>query len=178
LGHAIVGILMGQKLKGFKLYSNANGATISIVNKHGLRTTLTQLSGYPAPVFFGVLGITAVFFQNEQTALMAILVSSIFMVLFIRNFFGLVPLALIIGLSLAGIYYSNQLAQTFIVLFLSYLLLARGVISIVQLWKFLPEGSDVHDLSLRVGFKERFWVIIIILLSFIYSFLPFLLFII
>lgn len=176
LGHAIIGILMGQKLKGFKLYSNTNGATITITNKHGLRTTLTQLSGYPAPIIFGVLGIISSYFNNEEVALWAMIIAASFMILFIRNAFGLIPLVMVIGLSLLGIYYSNQITQTFIILFISWLLLFRGTISIVQLWRFLPEGSDVHDLSIRVGFKERFWIIIIIILCFIYNYVLFLLF--
>ena len=161
-GHAFVGIFLGQKLHGFKLRLNTSGETVTMSSGYGLRAICTQLAGYPAPVILGVLtlyygyqgyGVSTVWFYVITSAMMAF---------FIRNLFGFIPLVIVAGISGLALWadtYGIQGSFIFTVL-VGTMLVASGLRSFIDLFKYLPEGSDVWMLKDRTYIGQRFWVVI------------------
>ena len=55
-GHAIVGVLVGRKLRGIRLHSDTSGLTVSRGKPAGPGMVATLLAGYPAPAVVGLAG--------------------------------------------------------------------------------------------------------------------------
>lgn len=172
-GHALVGILLGQKLHGFKLRFNTSGETVTLSSGYGLRGIVTQLAGYPAPVVLGVLTLYYSY-HNASVVLAWIYLSiSVFMAFFIRNFFGFIPIFIVGGLAGLSIYleqYSMPSSFTFSTV-VGTMLVISGVKSFIDLFKFLPEGSDVWMLKDRTYLSQRFWVVLMLVCSLVFIFI-------
>lgn len=170
LGHAAVGILLGKKLKGFKLYANTGGLTITMSNGYGVRGMLTSLAGYPSPIVFSTtMFLMAVLGYASQT-MYIIAGVAVYMFLFARNLFAIVPLGLLFALAILGIN-TNEDVAVVIIGGLSTILMIKGIKSLINLYKYLPQGSDATMLSQTVGGKERVWVVIMGILAVINSLL-------
>jgi hypothetical protein len=164
LGHATVGVLLGKKLKGFKLYANTSGMTITMSNGYGIRGMLTSLAGYPSPIVFSttMLMMAVLGYQTQTMYILAGV--SVYMFLFARNLFAIVPLATLFGLAILGINTGSSVSLLVIGV-LSSILMIKGYKSLTNLYKYLPVGSDATNLSQTVGGKERFWIVLMMVLS-------------
>lgn len=171
LGHAVVGILLGKKLKGFKLYADTSGMTVTMSNGYGIRGMLTHLAGYPSPIVFSVLIIIMNILGYGKETMMVLIGVSVYMFLFARNFFAIVPLAIVGGLAGISLYFDNELVTLLVSGFLSGLLIKLGIDSLKKLYKYRPQGSDASMLRDFVGGAERFWIGLMMVLSVTNSFL-------
>ncbi len=171
LGHAVVGILLGKKLKGFKLYADTSGMTVTMSNGYGIRGMLTHLAGYPSPIVFSVLIVVMNILGYGKETMMVLVGVSVYMFLFARNLFAIVPLAMVGGLAGASLYFDNELITFLVSGFLAGLLMKLGIDSLKKLYKFRPIGSDASMLRDFVGGAERFWIGLMMVLSVTNSFL-------
>jgi hypothetical protein len=53
-GHALVGLLVGRRLAGIRLHSDASGLTITSGRRDGLGIVATVAVGYPSPSLLGL----------------------------------------------------------------------------------------------------------------------------
>jgi hypothetical protein len=170
LGHAFVGIVLGKKLKGFKLYADTSGETVTMSNGYGFRGMLTQLAGYPAPIVFAtsILFLTVRGFSVQ--IMFGLIFVSCFMFLFVRNVFAVIPLATVFAIGAGSLYLKND---SFTIIFssaLAGLLLFLGVESLRKLNKYRPQGSDATMLGGYIGGSEGFWIGTMMFLSLVNAF--------
>lgn len=88
-GHAIVGVLVGRKLRGIRLHSDTSGLTVSRGKPAGPGMVATLLAGYPAPAVVGLAGAWLVNAGYAAGMLWALVLLCALMLVFIRNFYGL-----------------------------------------------------------------------------------------
>ena len=88
-GHAIVGVLVGRKLRGIRLHSDTSGLTVSRGKPAGPGMVATLLAGYPAPAVVGLAGAWLVSAGYAAGMLWALVLLCALMLVFIRNFYGL-----------------------------------------------------------------------------------------
>ncbi len=101
-GHAIIGILVGRKLRGIRLHSDTSGLTLSRGKPTGPGMVATLLAGYPAPAVVGLAGAWFVSQGFAAGTLWALVVLCAAMLLFIRNFYGL-WVVLVTGVGVAAL---------------------------------------------------------------------------
>ena len=166
-GHAFVGMLLGQKLHGFKLRFNTSGETVMLSSGYGLRAAASQLAGYPAPIIIGCLGLYYSYYGYSVTITWIYVGICIFMAVFIRNLFGFIPLMIVGSLAGVSLYLdSYNVPASFIFTSLTgVMLVISGFRSLIDLFRFLPEGSDVWMLRDRTFIGQRFWVVLMFLFS-------------
>lgn len=176
-GHAFVGMLLGQKLHGFKLRFNTSGETVMLAAGYGFRGMASQLAGYPAPIIIGSLALYYSY-QGYSVAITWIFVGiSVFMAVFIRNLFGFIPLIIVGVLSGLSLWLDREgiPASLFFVSFTGVMLVVAGFRSLIDLFKNLPEGSDVWMLRERTLIGQRFWIVLMFIFSFVFIFVNILL---
>lgn len=169
-GHALVGVLLGQKLHGFKLRFDTSGETVTLSSGYGLRSVATQLAGYPAPVILGTLTLYYSYTSSSVVLAWVYLIIVIFMSFFIRNLFGFIPIFIVGSLAGLSIYLDkyNVPGAFIFTTIVGVMLIISGFKSFIDLYKFLPEGSDVWMLRDRTYLGQRFWVILMFLLTLLF----------
>lgn len=169
-GHAFVGIILGQKLHGFKLRFDTSGETATLTSGYGLRSVATQLAGYPAPVILGSLTLYYSYMGASVSLAWFYVGVSVFMAFFIRNLFGFIPIIIVGGLAGLSIFLEEHtVPSTFIfVTVVGAMLIISGLKSFLDLFKYLPEGSDVWMLRDRTYLGQRFWVIIMFIMTLVF----------
>src|SRR5690606_4462558 len=88
-GHAIVSVLVGRKLRGIRLHSDTSGLTLSRGKSTGPGMIATLLAGYPAPGMIGLAGAWLLGLGYAAGTLWALVALCAIMLVFIRNFYGL-----------------------------------------------------------------------------------------
>lgn len=172
-GHALVGILLGQKLHGFKLRFDTSGETVTLTSGYGVRSVATQLAGYPAPVILGVLILYYSYNGYSMQTLWTVLGVSCFMLFFIRNLFGFIPLLIVGGLAGLSIWVEQAylVPATFILAaVIGSMLVISGLKSFLDLFRYLPEGSDVWMLRDRTYLGQRFWILLMFVFTVVFIF--------
>lgn len=164
-GHAAVGVLLGQKLTGFKIRYDTSGETNTLTYGYGLRGLLTHLAGYPTPILLGVLTIYySVFYGASVVFIWVYTAISFTVLLFVRNWFGLVPVAVMSALLISSFILNKPEYNSIIILTLAVTLVLGGIRSIISLWR-KPEGSDAELIVQYLGGFRSFWVFIITIIS-------------
>ena len=162
-GHAAVGVLLGQKLTGFKIRYDTSGETNTLTYGYGLRGLLTHLAGYPTPILLGVLTVYySVFYGASAVFIWIYTVISFTVLLFVRNWFGIVPVAVMSSILISSFMLNSTQYDSIIVLTLAVTLILGGIRSIITLWKH-PEGSDADLIVQYLGGFRSFWVFMITL---------------
>lgn len=97
-GHGIAALLTGRRLNGIRLHRDTSGATLSTGGRHGI--TFTALAGYLSPSVVGVVVAFLIAGGLSVEALAGALVVLFLVLLYIRNFFGVLVVA-VCGLAVA-----------------------------------------------------------------------------
>lgn len=167
-GHIFTARLFGQKIAGLKLRYDTSGETITLASKYGVSGVLTHISGYPAPIVIGVLGIMSIIYSYESLFIGFLLFVGIVTIISVRNFFALIPVFVFMGTLFIGLT-TGEWGKTIIIGTLSSIMIVFGVKSIANLWKHNPEMGDAYMLEQYTNFSRRFWISIIILTTFVLS---------
>lgn len=93
-GHAAVAVATGRRLTAITLHSDTSGLTVSSGRPRGPGMMATAAAGYLAPAALGLLAILLVEAGHTPWALYASLATLAAMLVFIRNRFGLLVVAL------------------------------------------------------------------------------------
>jgi hypothetical protein len=94
-GHAVVALLTGRRLNAIRLHSDTSGLTVSSGRPRGPGMVAMAAAGYLAPSVLGLACIWLVAAGHTPLALWAGLLTLALMLLHIRNWFGLVVVALL-----------------------------------------------------------------------------------
>ncbi len=166
-GHALVAVLVGRRLSGIRLHSDASGLTVSRGRPRGPGMVATLLAGYPAPALVGLLGAWLLGQGYAVALLWALVLLAAVMVLFVRNLYGLWVL-LVLGVGVAG---ASWWLPEVVLVWLAYLvvwtlLLAapRSVLELARQGRRV-RGSDAGQLSALTRLPAALWTGIFLLLT-------------
>ena len=162
-GHAIVGVLMGRKLRGIRLHSDTSGLTVSRGKPTGPGMVATLLAGYPAPAVVGLAGAWLVSAGYAAGMLWALVLLCALMLVFIRNFYGLWVI-LVTGVGVAVLSWTASAEILSIAAYLmvwSLLLVApRAVVELQRSRRRQRSStsSDADQLARLTRIPAGFWI--------------------
>ena len=160
-GHAIVGLLVGRKLRGIRLHSDTSGLTVSRGKPTGPGMIATLLAGYPAPAVVGLAGAWLVSAGYAAGMLWALVLLCALMLVFIRNFYGL-WVVLVTGVGVAVLSWTATgkiIPIAAYVMVWSLLLVApRAVVELQRSRKRASTGSDADQLARLTRIPAGFWI--------------------
>ena len=133
-GHALVAVATGRRLNGIRLHSDTSGLTVSTGRRAGIGMLATAAAGYPAPSLVGLGVIALVEAGRNSWALAATLLILATMVLYIRNWFGLLVVASAGATAAIVTYRIEGPAQTLALQTFSWFLLFAGARAAIELW--------------------------------------------
>lgn len=93
-GHAFVAVLTGRRLRAIKLHSDTSGLTVTKGRTRGITMIATAAAGYLAPSAFGLIIVALIAYDRTLWSLYIALVGLGFLLLWIRNWFGLLLIVL------------------------------------------------------------------------------------
>lgn len=133
-GHALVAVLTGRRLDGVRLHRDTSGLTTSVGRLTGPGMVATAAAGYLAPSALG-LGLLVLVTTGRTTwALWLALAVVAGVLVFVRNWFGLL-VVLLTGLAVALLVWrSDDPVQRFAALAIASFLLIGGPRTTVELW--------------------------------------------
>jgi len=133
-GHAMVAVATGRRLNGIRLHGDTSGLTVSTGPRTGPGMIATAAAGYPAPSAVGLATVALVEHGRQTWALAIALVVLVAMVLFIRNWFGLL-VVVIAGAAVALVTYRVEgTGQDLALLVFAWFLLFAGPRTSLDLW--------------------------------------------
>jgi hypothetical protein len=133
-GHAAVAVLTGRRLNGIRLHTDTSGLTVSSGKPRGAGMIATAAAGYLAPSALGLGSVLLVEHGHTASALYAGLATLAVMLLYIRNWFGLLVVALsgaAVGLL---IWRAPDHVQDFAALTFAWFLLVAAPRTTLDLW--------------------------------------------
>ncbi len=110
-GHALVATASGRRLGGIRLHSDTSGLTVSRGRPRGFGMILTLLAGYTAPALLGLGAAWMLGAGFASGLLWLLLVALAFILVQIRNWFGLWSVLVTGTLILAVTWFGNPVAQ-------------------------------------------------------------------
>jgi len=168
-GHAVVAVATGRRLNGIRLHSDTSGLTVSTGRRSGPGMIATAAAGYPAPSLVGLATIALVVHDRMSWALALGLVVLTAMVLFIRNWFGLVVVLVAGGLVALITYRASGDAQQLSLLVFGWFLLFAGPRTSLDLWahrrRVSSRSSDADLLARLTHVPAVIWNVVFVAVS-------------
>ncbi len=93
-GHAFVAVLTGRRLRAIKLHSDTSGLTVTKGRTRGITMIASAAAGYLAPSAFGLIIVALIAYDRTLWSLYIALAGLGFLLLWIRNWFGLLLIVL------------------------------------------------------------------------------------
>lgn len=168
-GHAVVAVATGRRLNGIRLHGDTSGLTISTGRRTGPGMIATAAAGYPAPSAVGLATVALVEHGRQTWALAVALVVLVAMVLFIRNWFGLL-VVLIAGAVVALVTYRvDGSGQDLALLIFAWFLLFAGPRTSLDLWghrkRTAARTSDADLLARLTHLPAPIWNTVFVAVS-------------
>lgn len=133
-GHAVVALATGRRLNAITLHTDTSGLTVSSGRPTGIGMIATALAGYLAPSALGLSSLALVQADLTIWALGTAAVVLAGMLVFIRNWWGLVVVALSGAAVAALAYRAEDEMQVFAASTVAWVLLIAGPRTAVDLW--------------------------------------------
>jgi hypothetical protein len=161
-GHAVVGVLMGRRLAGVRLHSDASGLTVTSGLSRGLGIVATMAAGYLAPSLLG-LGATWLLAEHHTHAVLLLsLLLLAAMALSVRNLFGLLTIVALAGAVFAVLRWSSPTAQNVFAWTAAWVLLLGGLRAVWDLQRTrrttTTRRTDADQLAILTHVPAVMWV--------------------
>lgn len=133
-GHALVALATGRRLNSITLHSDTSGLTVSSGRQTGPGMIATAAAGYLAPAVLGLLIAGLVQLDRTMWALWFGLGALALMLLYIRNWFGLLVVA-VAGMGVAAIvWWAPERVQHASALLAAWFMLLAAPRTALELW--------------------------------------------
>ncbi|MGZ5371230.1 M50 family metallopeptidase [Aeromicrobium sp.] len=144
-GHALVALATGRRLNSITLHSDTSGLTVSSGRPTGPGMIATAAAGYLAPAVLGLLIAALVQADRTMWALWFALGALALMLLYIRNWFGLLVVA-IAGVAVAAIVWkAPDRVQHAAALLAAWFMLIAAPRTAFELWSHRRRRSRTTD---------------------------------
>jgi hypothetical protein len=133
-GHAVIAVLTGRRLNGIRLHTDTSGLTVSSGRPRGPGMIATAAAGYLAPSALGLGSVALVEGGHTDWALYAGLATLAMMLVYIRNWFGLLVVALSGAVVGVLIWRAPSHTQDLAALAFAWFLLIAAPRTVLDLW--------------------------------------------
>lgn len=161
-GHALVALLAGRRLSGIRLHSDTSGLTVSRGRPTGPGMVFTLVAGYPAASLLGLGGAALLATGRVSLLLWAALALLVAMLLWIRNLYGLLAVALAGAAIFAVSWYTEPEVQAAFAYGFVWFLLIGGLRPVGELqrqrWRRGARDSDPDQLARLTWLPGLLWV--------------------
>jgi hypothetical protein len=159
-GHAVVATVCGRRLSSIRLHSDTSGLTVTRGRPRGPGMVATLTAGYPAPAVVG-LGIAwLVSIGHSATALWLTVLGLAAVLIWTRNLYGLLAVALLgAGIAVAS-WYAQPLPLSLLACLLAWLLLLAAPRPVIELIRNRRAGSDAAQLAAITKVPGLIWSIL------------------
>ena len=159
-GHASVAALTGRQLSGIRLHSDTSGLTVSRGRPKGPGMMATLLAGYLAPGVVGLGAALALAAGYSVGLLWAWAVLLAVMLLFIRNFYGLLVMVVVLAGIAAASWYLEPVHQSWLAYLLTWLLLLSAPRPTIELALRPARDSDAGQLARITHLPASLWTLV------------------
>lgn len=168
-GHALVALATGRRLSSITLHSDTSGLTVSSGRQTGPGMIATAAAGYLAPAALGLLIAALVQADRTMWALWFALGALALMLLYIRNWFGLLVVA-IAGVGVAAIVWkAPERVQHAAALLAAWFMLIAAPRTALELWSHRrgrrSRTTDADVLARLTRIPAVLWVGVFLLLN-------------
>ena len=168
-GHAVVALATGRRLNSITLHSDTSGLTVSSGRHTGPGMIATAAAGYLAPAALGLLIASLVRVDRTMWALWFALGALALMLLYIRNWFGLLVVA-IAGMAVAAVVWrAPERIQHAGALLAAWFMLFAAPRTALELWSHRrrrrSRTTDADMLARLTHIPAVLWVAIFLLLN-------------
>ena len=168
-GHAAVALSTGRRLNSITLHSDTSGLTVSSGRQTGPGMIATAAAGYLAPAILGLLIAALVRDGRTRWALWFALGALALMLLYIRNWFGLLVVAAA-GVAVAAIiWWAPERVQQSAALLAAWFMLLAAPRTALELWSHRrrrrSRTTDADVLARLTHLPAVIWVGIFLLLN-------------
>lgn len=159
-GHAVVAVLVGRRLQGIRLHADTSGVTVSRGRPTGPGMVATVAAGYLAPAVVGVGAALLLATGRGVLMLWLMLVFLVALLVWIRNWYGLVT---VVGIGVAvGLltWYAEPEVQSLVAYLVAWLLLLaapRPVLELIGEGKRRSRSSDPDALARLTHVPALLW---------------------
>ena len=172
--HAIAALILSGKLVSIKIFSNTEGETL-VRSSNRLGTLFIAIVGYPAAALCGFLLLYALRIGQAYMAILILTVLSIvFVLLFIRNWYGFFWLLSFLTINLLAIWYNKIELLNYLCLIFSFVIIAEALYSPLVLFRISlknPKAAgDASVLKSITYLPAFFWSIVFIILNYLIIF--------
>lgn len=168
-GHAVVAVLTGRRLNGIRLHTDTSGLTVSSGKPRGPGMIATAAAGYLAPSALGLGCYLLVREGHTPWALYAGLGTLAVMLLYIRNWFGLLVMLLAGGAVGLLIWRAPERTQDVAALTFAWFLMIAAPRTVVDLWahrrRVRTRTSDADVLARLTHLPAAIWNVVFLLLT-------------
>jgi len=132
-GHAFAALLTGRKLQGIRLHTDTSGLTVSSGRPRGPGMVIMLISGYVAPALVGLGAVGLLLAGHSLGLLWLLLIVLGLMLLKIRNFYGVVVIAVCTAGLLAISWYTTAATQSSFAYLITWILLLASPKPVLEL---------------------------------------------
>lgn len=168
-GHAIVAVMTGRRLSGIRLHTDTSGLTVSSGRPRGPGMIATAAAGYLAPPALGLGSVALVEGGHTDLALYAGLATLAMMLLYIRNWFGLLVVVLSGAAVGVLIWRAPTPTQNLAALTFAWFLLIAAPRTVIDLWSHRRRArtrtTDADVLARLTFLPATVWNVMFLLLT-------------
>ncbi len=165
-GHALVGVLVGRRLKSIHLHSDTSGLTVTSGRPRGPGMVAMMAAGYLAPAVLGLVAALLLSDGRSVGLLWLLVVLAGVLILWVRNGYGL--LVLLIGG--AGVllltWYADGTVQSVAAYLIAWLLLLsapRPLVELLTAGRRRGRTSDPDQLAALTRVPAVLWILLLLL---------------
>lgn len=168
-GHALVALATGRRLNSITLHSDTSGLTMSSGRQTGPGMIATAAAGYLAPAVLGLIIAALVELDRTMWALWSALAALALMLLYIRNWFGLLVVG-IAGLGVAAVvWWAPERIQHGAAMLTAWFMLIAAPRTALELWSHRrrrrSRTTDADVLARLTHVPAVIWVGVFLLLN-------------
>ncbi len=168
-GHALVALATGRRLNSIKLHSDTSGLTVSSGRGTGPGMVATAAAGYLAPAAFGLIIAGLVQADRTMWALWLALGALALMLLYIRNWFGLLVVAIAGAGVAAVVWWAPERVQHGAAMLVAWFMLFAAPRTAIELWshrrRTRSRTTDADMLARLTHIPAVLWVGLFLLVN-------------
>jgi len=144
-GHAMVGLLVGRRLRGIRLHSDTSGVTVTSGRPRGIGMVATVAAGYVMPSLLGLGAAWLVASRHIGALLLCTVFLLAAMLATVRNVFGVLSVALCATATFGAVWSGSSTLQAAMAWTVTWLLLLGGPRPIWELHRARPRRGTTSD---------------------------------
>ncbi|WP_338751403.1 M50 family metallopeptidase [Janibacter alittae] len=157
LGHAVVGVAVGRRFRGFVLRADMSGHAVTVGPPRGAGVVATTWAGYPAPAIVGALLVWVAAKGWAAPVLSALLAAMLVALLFVRSLLTALVVLVSLAAAFAVWWWRDDPVQ-------QHVLVGMGLVLLVGAWRHLAAvlghveaSSDPGVLARLTGLPVVVW---------------------